>query len=161
MTQIAGTDDQPDKRHHHMGRCVILQRLGQQSGRQSSSFWLPPHPMEWFSQRVRPFNSLQLTSVLIILKITQLFGFPGLILPHNIHAIQHGCSTGTSEFFNLMKKKSINLIMLLLKLLALRTEHTDVLGSSPTADLAIATVQDNIKWMNTNAQVIVSWLKEH
>ena len=60
-----------------------------------------------------------------------------------------------------MKKKSFNLIMLLLKLLALRTEHTDVLGSSPTADLAIATVQDNIKWMNTNAQVIVSWLKEH
>ena len=51
--------------------------------------------------------------------------------------------------------------MLLLKLLALRTEHTDVLGSSPTADLAIATVQDNIKWMNTNAQVILSWLKEH
>ena len=59
-----------------------------------------------------------------------------------------------------IEKEILFILIAAIQLRGLLEQHVDTLGSSAIASEAIANVEKNIRWMNTNSATIADWLKE-
>jgi len=67
--------------------------------------------------------------------------------------------TGSLPAFFQTVSTKYNTQLQLNQLTAWRDQHADVLGSATQVSQAIQTVQDNIKWVGSNLNAIIGWLK--